>query len=298
MLSDCEKAMNPAIMTGDPLTILTELFAETEVDEETIEHIFEHAQVKDYPTGTILCREGRIEHTLYVLLRGHVDVYRSYGGSTHLLEQLKPGNCFGELALIMDVPRTADVAATEPVQVLELHRDDFNRFIKSKPVALLAIVRLVIQRMLSQDNRRLIQLARRAKSAGSVPRIFISYARQDESFVRRLATDLAKYKISTWVDFDDIESGRSWARQIGEALDSCELMLLILSPSAMESTNVEDEWNYYLDKGKMILPIMHKQCNIPYRLYKLQYMDFIEHDYADALSALVDDLRLYIGEGF
>jgi CRP-like cAMP-binding protein len=290
--------MKPPIMTNDPLTILTDLFQETEVDESTVQLILENGKVKDYPTGTVLCREGRVEHTLYVLLEGHVDVYRTYGGTIHLIEQVKPGNCFGELALIMDVPRTAEVAATEPVKVLELHRNDFNRFIKSEPRALLAVVRLVIQRMLTQDHRRMIQLARRAKSAGSTPRIFISYARQDESFVRHLATDLGKYAISTWVDFDDIEAGKSWARQIGEALDSCELMLLIMSPNALESTNVEDEWNYYLDKGKMILPIMYRQCNIPYRLYKLQYIDFIAQDYADALSTLVDDLRLYIGEDF
>lgn len=290
--------MNSAIMTSDPLTILTELFKDTAIDQDTVQHIVDHARITEYPTGTVLCREGRVEHTLYVLLEGHVDIYRNYGGTTHLIEQMKPGGCFGELALIMDVPRTAEVATNEPVKVLEIHRDDFNRFIKSQPDALLAIVRLVIQRMLSQDNRRLLQLARQAKIAGDEPRIFISYARQDEAFVRKFQDDLAKHRISTWVDFDDIEAGKSWARQIGEALDSCELMLLIMSPSSMDSTNVEDEWNYYLDKGKMILPIMYRECNIPYRLYKLQYVDFMDRDYSDALAQLVDDLRIYIGDGF
>lgn len=288
--------MSESTLTRDALDALQEVFNHTDIQPETVQILFDHAQVTDYEAGTVLCREGRIEHTLYILLNGHVDISRTYGGAEQFIDTLKPGACFGELALIMNVPRTAQVTATDTVRVIELHREDFNRFIKSEPNALLAIVQLVIQRMLDQDNRRLVQQARRSKYDNAAQKVFISYARSDEAFVRRMDADLKKHGINTWVDFDDIVAGKSWARQIGEALDSCDIMLLVFSPTAMESTNVEDEWNYYLDRGKMIIPVLYQPCTIPYRLYKLQYVDFNDRDYADAVADLVDTLRIHIGD--
>ena len=282
--------------TKNPFDALKDVFSQTDILPETLKLLVEHAHVSDYEPETVLCREGRIEHTLYILLSGHVDITRTYGGASQFIDTLKPGACFGELALIMNVPRTAQVTTTDNVRVIELHREDFNRFIRSEPNVLLAIVQLVIQRMLDQDNRRLVQQARRSKYDNTAQKVFISYARSDEQFVRRLDADLKKHGINTWVDFDDIVAGKSWARQIGEALDSCEIMLLVFSEQAMESTNVEDEWNYYLDRGKMIIPVMHQRCTVPYRLYKLQYIDFAAKDYADAIADLVDTLRIHIGD--
>jgi hypothetical protein len=68
-------------------------------------------------------------------------------------------------------------------------------------------------------------------------------------------------------------------------------MVLVLSSNAVDSENVEDEWNYYLDQGKPIIPILHESCHIPYRLYKLHYIDFVQVDYEDALVQLVASLR-------
>ena len=135
------------------------------------------------------------------------------------------------------------------------------------------------------------RLLARARPRSTEPEIFVSYSHADEPFARRLVTDLKKRKFNVWLDVFDIQSGASWARQIGEALDTCRLMLLILSPDSMVSENVEDEWNYYLDKQKMIVPVLYRPCDIPYRLHKLHYIDFDESAYDEALARLVTDLQ-------
>ena len=281
-------------MEEKALQTLIELFKDTDVTLETIRQIYAQGVIKTYDEGVTLCHEGQIEETLYILLEGQVDIYRFQNGDYHIIDRIKPGNCFGELALIMNVPRTADVVTTLPVRVIEINRTAFNEFIKGEPQALLAVAQLVIQRMLTQETRRLIQLSRQYRAENHSSEVFISYARKDEGFVRRLASDLRKHHIKAWVDVFEIEAGQSWARQIGKALDACKSMVLVLSSNAVDSENVEDEWNYYLDQGKPIVPILKESCHIPYRLYKLHYIDFVQADYEDALVQLVASLRTTI----
>lgn len=274
------------------LTVLTELLADT--NDETIRFIYENARIERYPEETTLCRSGAVEDTFYVLLEGQADVYKFQDGETILLDYLRPGQVFGELALIMDVPRTADVVTSEPVTVLEIRREDFNQYIINNPSALLAVVRLIIQRILRQQERHLIELARKMKAGSAAPEVFISYARKDEPMARRLASDLKKNKINTWVDVHEIDAGQSWARQIGKALDICRLMVLILTPASIASENVEDEWNYYLDKNKPIIPVLIQGCDLPYRLHKLQYIDFAGTSYDSALTQLITNINFHI----
>jgi hypothetical protein len=94
-----------------------------------------------------------------------------------------------------------------------------------------------------------------------------------------------------WLDVFRIEPGRSWARQIGEALDACQVLLVVLSPESVASENVDDEWNYCLDQKKSIVVVLHEPCKVPYRLSKLQYINFHGADYDQALARLVATLN-------
>ncbi len=58
---------------------------------------------------------------------GGVDVERD----GQVLAQLGPGEAFGEIALLLDVPRTATVTATEPTSLLALDADDFRDVLTS-----------------------------------------------------------------------------------------------------------------------------------------------------------------------
>lgn len=78
---------------------------------------------------------------------------------------------------------------------------------------------------------------------------------------------------------------------IGEALQVCDTLLLVLSPDALGSRYVKMEYRYFFRQGKPIIPIVYRQVDrMPFELATLHYIDFAQGDRAKAYSMLVDIL--------
>jgi hypothetical protein len=118
---------------------------------------------------------------------------------------------------------------------------------------------------------------------------FLSYAREDAEFVLRLAKDLRAGGAGVWVDQLDIAPGQRWDRAVEDALAKCLQLVVILSPAAVESTNVMDEVSLALEDGKTVVPVLHRQCKIPFRLRRLQYVD-LSLDYKAGHDRLLETL--------
>ena len=87
--------------------------------------MMEHGDwVNVHPEEAII-REGEEGDTFYVVGSGKLDVFRD----EQLIGTLGPGSHFGEVALLMDVPRTATVVAKTPVRVFRIDREAFDRVI-------------------------------------------------------------------------------------------------------------------------------------------------------------------------
>jgi MFS family permease len=71
--------------------------------------------------GDAIVRQGEEGNVVYVIVQGRASVTRD--GAT--LRELGPDDVFGELALILDVPRTATVTAIEPLVLRTLGREPF-----------------------------------------------------------------------------------------------------------------------------------------------------------------------------
>lgn len=118
------------------------------------------------------------------------------------------------------------------------------------------------------------------------PYIFISYSRQDLTFVERLSNDLNTSGIRVWLDVNQILPGESWDDQIQQALEEASVVIVVLSKNSTESQAVKDEINYFMEDGKTILPIVIDDCDIPFRLRRFQYLDF-RPDYHNAFQGLL-----------
>lgn len=126
-------------------------------------------------------------------------------------------------------------------------------------------------------------------------RVFISYSRADAEFARRLATDLDRLGATIWLDTDDIPPGANWSTAVQEGLDTCDVMILVVSPESMTSDNVADEWQYFRDEKKPIIPLRWRPASrLHFQLRRLQYVDFHGQSYDTALGLLRE--RLFGGD--
>ncbi|MBA3871609.1 MAG: SUMF1/EgtB/PvdO family nonheme iron enzyme [Anaerolineae bacterium] len=126
-------------------------------------------------------------------------------------------------------------------------------------------------------------------------RIFISYARIDEPFARQLATALSQANADVWLDVDDIPAGMNWSSAIQQGLNQCDLMLAIISPEAMASPNVENEWQWYLDNHKPVIPILWRDAQRHFQLNRLQYINFKDQPFDNAFSQLTGEINRRTG---
>ena len=94
-----------------------------------LKRIAQLADEIDLPAGRVLCREGAIGREFFILLEGTVDV-RS---DTRLLPDLGPGDFFGEIALVVEAPRTATVRTITPVRALVITDRAFRELMRQSP---------------------------------------------------------------------------------------------------------------------------------------------------------------------
>lgn len=123
----------------------------------------------------------------------------------------------------------------------------------------------------------------------NTPAVFVSYSREDSNFALQLAKDLKTEGLVVWIDQQSIEPGQDWDNAIEEALIRCTHMVLVLSPSSVNSRNVRNEIAFALDEQKTILPTLHKDCVVPLQLRRVQYIDF-RTEYALGLTRLTKAL--------
>ncbi|MFN7211186.1 MAG: toll/interleukin-1 receptor domain-containing protein, partial [Aggregatilineales bacterium] len=125
--------------------------------------------------------------------------------------------------------------------------------------------------------------------------IFISYARADSAFARRLVEDLSEYDLALWLDVINIPKGANWDIEVQKGLDSSDLMLVLLSPDSVNSQNVADEWSYFIEKNKPVLPLLIAPTEVPFRLSRRQRIDFTadyEVGFRELLRAIGSPPRL------
>jgi len=115
---------------------------------------------------------------------------------------------------------------------------------------------------------------------------FFSYHGEDSDFALRLANDLKAAGASVWIDRLDISPGQRWDRAVEAALTNCQRMVVILSPAAVNSTNVREEVSLALEEQKTVVPLIYRDCTVPIRLRRLQYVDF-RKDYDRGVKELV-----------
>lgn len=102
----------------------------------------------EFPAGRYVVRQGQVGTGCYLIVSGRVQVAR--GGE--ILNRLGPGEFFGELSVLDQMPRMAHVVAEAPTVCLGLASWDFTRLLERHPKITLGILREVARRLRAISN--------------------------------------------------------------------------------------------------------------------------------------------------
>ena len=103
------------------LDLLTAIPMFVPLTPATVEGLARKLVRVDVPASGVVVAEGEESDRFFVIESGLVDVMHEGA----VLRQEGPGDFFGEIGLLRDVPRTATVTAVEDTVLLALGRDDF-----------------------------------------------------------------------------------------------------------------------------------------------------------------------------
>jgi CRP/FNR family cyclic AMP-dependent transcriptional regulator len=108
----------------------------SDLSSRHLKRIADLAEEVRFSAGDPIVQEGQPGGTFYVILEGEAKVTRK----GRKLNELYPGDFFGEVSLLDGGPRTATVTAETPIVAIRLFRKEFAKLISADPEIALKIV--------------------------------------------------------------------------------------------------------------------------------------------------------------
>jgi len=114
-------------------------------------------ELRSYKQGEAIIRQGEIGDEMYVLINGRAAVQVHANGEVKHVRELARGDVFGEMGLIRQVKRTADVVAVDDVEVMAMNERILTRVQRRYPriaaKIFLNVSKILADRLQSQTER-------------------------------------------------------------------------------------------------------------------------------------------------
>ncbi|MDT8285936.1 MAG: cyclic nucleotide-binding domain-containing protein [Elusimicrobiales bacterium] len=105
------------------------------ISKKSLIHVLENLQERTYLKGETIFAEGDIGRALFIVFSGKVTLTKlnPETGKAEPLAEVNPGEFFGEMALLEEMPRSAGAAAAEETQVFMLFKTKLESLLFSYP---------------------------------------------------------------------------------------------------------------------------------------------------------------------
>lgn len=129
-----------------------ELFANLSLEQ--LDALLQATEEADFLDGELICREGERGDALFLLIEGTVDIVKGYGTRDELrLARLEAVNYLGEMAILVDEPRSATAIARGQCQLLTLAGAGLKELILQMPEISFEIFRVLTARVRAAETR-------------------------------------------------------------------------------------------------------------------------------------------------
>ena len=107
-----------------------------------------------YSRGTVIFTQGDLGQVAFIVRAGLVEiVVESADGRDLVLYEVRPGDYFGEMALLEGQPRSASAVCAEATELLAIDRDDLLRQLERHPSIMLRMLQAMSRRLRLTDRR-------------------------------------------------------------------------------------------------------------------------------------------------
>ena len=124
--------------------------------------------------------------------------------------------------------------------------------------------------------------------------VFISYAREDQEFVRELQEALEERERNTWIDWKDIPLTAKWKEEVFCAIEQADSFAVVISPDYIGSKPCREELDHAAINNKRMVPLWHRDVadeEVPPDLASHQYVYLREDDdFEEAFERLLEAL--------
>ena len=103
----------------------------------------EGADTQTFKAGEIIIRQGKVADSMYSILQGEVDILLN----GQLINTVKSGNIFGEMALIQNDTRSATVIAKTDCKVNIISQKRFLFLVQENPYFALDVMSILVDRI-------------------------------------------------------------------------------------------------------------------------------------------------------
>ncbi|MBP3772668.1 MAG: cyclic nucleotide-binding domain-containing protein [Treponema sp.] len=108
---------------------------------------------KTYENGQVIITEYERGETFYLIQNGTVQLTKCINDTNKNLDILKPGEFFGEMAILDNTPRSATCVAKGHVECLEFNKANFEMLITGNPQLALILLKIFCKRIYDQRRR-------------------------------------------------------------------------------------------------------------------------------------------------
>lgn len=128
---------------SDPHSILARVSVFSGLKRKQLNALIEASKERSYKEGAVVVEAGSLGVGFYMVMEGKLEV-RKKGD---VIARLGKGDFFGEMALLSNSPRIADVVAVAPTKCLVLSVWSFTGLVKTDPEIALAVTRTMAKRL-------------------------------------------------------------------------------------------------------------------------------------------------------
>jgi CRP-like cAMP-binding protein len=134
-------------MTVEDSLARVELFSE--LPRKTLSNLGKSSLTRTYTKGETIIKEGERAVAFYVVSAGRVEVLKD----GRRLATFGPGDYFGEMALLDNSPRSADVVALDDTECLVLTTWDFLAELHTNPRVAISLLPVLARRIRTLEDK-------------------------------------------------------------------------------------------------------------------------------------------------